>query len=106
MGLCPLTITRMYAARLLAPSRAIVSSAARQGKPMITALQPFTPSTQLMAARCIGSSVVQRDIDSAARYIGAGCAIVGAAGSGAGIGTVFGSLVIGYARNPSLKAQL
>ena len=27
-------------------------------------------------------------------------------GSGAGIGTVFGSLVIGYARNPSLKPQL
>ena len=28
------------------------------------------------------------------------------AGSGAGIGTVFGSLIIGYARNPSLKQQL
>ena len=27
-------------------------------------------------------------------------------GSGAGIGTVFGSLIIGYARNPSLKQQL
>jgi len=27
-------------------------------------------------------------------------------GSGAGIGTVFGSLIIGYARNPSLKPQL
>lgn len=26
--------------------------------------------------------------------------------SGAGIGTVFGSLVIGYARNPGLKQQL
>jgi F-type H+-transporting ATPase subunit c len=26
--------------------------------------------------------------------------------SGAGIGTVFGSLIIGYARNPSLKQQL
>ena len=26
--------------------------------------------------------------------------------SGAGIGSVFGSLVIGYARNPSLKQQL
>jgi len=25
---------------------------------------------------------------------------------GAGIGTVFGSLIIGYARNPSLKQQL
>jgi len=26
--------------------------------------------------------------------------------TGAGIGTVFGSLIIGYARNPSLKQQL
>jgi len=46
------------------------------------------------------------DIDQAAKYIGAGAATVGVAGSGAGIGSVFGSLVIGYARNPSLKQQL
>uniref|UniRef100_A0A182ITJ0 ATPase protein 9 n=1 Tax=Anopheles atroparvus TaxID=41427 RepID=A0A182ITJ0_ANOAO len=47
-----------------------------------------------------------RDIDSAAKFIGAGAATVGVAGSGAGIGTVFGSLIMGYARNPSLKQQL
>ncbi|TNM97449.1 hypothetical protein fugu_015605 [Takifugu bimaculatus] len=41
-----------------------------------------------------------------AKFIGAGAATVGVAGSGAGIGTVFGSLIIGYARNPSLKQQL
>ena len=35
-----------------------------------------------------------------------GCATIGVAGSGAGIGSVFGSLVEGYARNPSLKQQL
>ncbi|KAI0223583.1 ATP synthase F(0) complex subunit C2, mitochondrial [Lamellibrachia satsuma] len=52
------------------------------------------------------TSVTQRDIDQAAKYIGAGAATVGVAGSGAGIGSVFGSLVIGYARNPSLKQQL
>merc|ERR1712130_496425 len=46
------------------------------------------------------------DIDSAAKFIGAGAATVGVAGSGAGIGSVFGSLIIGYARNPSLKQQL
>jgi F-type H+-transporting ATPase subunit c len=40
------------------------------------------------------------------RYIGAGAATVGVAGSGAGIGNVFGALVVGYARNPSLKQQL
>lgn len=52
------------------------------------------------------TSAVQRDIDQAAKYIGAGAATVGVAGSGAGIGSVFGNLVIGYARNPGLKQQL
>ena len=52
------------------------------------------------------STAVRRDIDQAAKYIGAGAATVGVAGSGAGIGSVFGNLVIGYARNPSLKQQL
>jgi len=48
--------------------------------------------------RNLQSTAVQRDIDSAAKFIGAGAATVGVAGSGAGIGTVFGSLIIGYAR--------
>ncbi|XP_067834643.1 ATP synthase F(0) complex subunit C1, mitochondrial-like, partial [Heptranchias perlo] len=52
------------------------------------------------------TSALIRDIDTAAKFIGAGAATVGVAGSGAGIGTVFGSLIIGYARNPSLKQQL
>merc|ERR1712025_121258 len=52
------------------------------------------------------TSVASRDIEQAAKFIGAGAATVGVAGSGAGIGTVFGSLIIGYARNPSLKPQL
>merc|ERR1712137_807385 len=51
------------------------------------------------------TSAVSRDIDSAAKFIGAGAATVGVAGSGAGIGSIFGSLIIGYARNPSLKQQ-
>ena len=41
-----------------------------------------------------------------ARYIGAGAVTIRVAGSGAGIGTVFGSLIIGYAQNPILKQQL
>ncbi|KAF6024981.1 hypothetical protein EB796_016716 [Bugula neritina] len=49
---------------------------------------------------------IRQDIDQAAKYIGAGAATVGVAGSGAGIGTVFGNLVIGYARNPGCKQQL
>ncbi|XP_022192331.1 ATP synthase lipid-binding protein, mitochondrial [Nilaparvata lugens] len=67
-----------------------------------------TPTTVslLPAVRNFQTSAVSRDIDSAAKFIGAGAATVGVAGSGAGIGTVFGSLIIGYARNPSLKQQL
>lgn len=59
-----------------------------------------------VAVRSFQTSAVSRDIDTAAKFIGAGAATVGVAGSGAGIGTVFGSLIIGYARNPSLKQQL
>lgn len=42
----------------------------------------------------------------AAKLIGAGAATIGVAGTGAGIGTIFGSLITGYSRNPSLKQQL
>ena len=45
-------------------------------------------------------------MQEAAKLIGAGLATIGVAGSGIGIGTVFGSLITGYARNPSLKQQL
>lgn len=65
-----------------------------------------TAAMPMVLFRGIQTSAVSRDIDSAAKYIGAGAATVGAAGSGAGIGSVFGSLIIGYARNPSLKQQL
>jgi len=60
-------------------------------------------ATQL---RQFQTSAMRKDIDQAAKYIGAGAATVGVAGSGAGIGSVFGSLVIGYARHPVLKQQL
>ncbi|XP_020290974.1 ATP synthase lipid-binding protein, mitochondrial [Pseudomyrmex gracilis] len=65
-----------------------------------------TPITLSPMIRSFQTSAVSRDIDSAAKFIGAGAATVGVAGSGAGIGSVFGSLIIGYARNPSLKQQL
>ncbi|MCK7472514.1 MAG: ATP F0F1 synthase subunit C [Rhodopseudomonas palustris] len=42
----------------------------------------------------------------AAKCIGAGCATIGLAGAGIGIGTVFGALVLGISRNPSLKEEL
>ena len=42
----------------------------------------------------------------AAKFIGAGLATIGLEGAGVGIGTVFGALVIGISRNPSLKDEL
>ena len=42
----------------------------------------------------------------AAKFIGAGLATIGLAGAGVGIGTVFGALVIGVSRNPSLQGEL
>ncbi|ESO01409.1 hypothetical protein HELRODRAFT_185717 [Helobdella robusta] len=68
-------------------------------------LQCQVPAMMTLS-RLMHTTAVRRDIDQAAKYIGAGAATVGVAGSGAGIGSVFGSLVIGYARNPSLKQQL
>ena len=42
----------------------------------------------------------------ASKFIGAGLATIGLAGAGVGIGTVFGALVLGVSRNPSLKDEL
>lgn len=60
--------------------------------------QPSGASHLQLACREFQTSTISRDIDTAAKFIGAGAATVGVAGSGAGIGTVFGSLIIGYAR--------
>jgi F-type H+-transporting ATPase subunit c len=42
----------------------------------------------------------------AAKYVGAGAATIGLAGAGVGIGVVFGALVLGISRNPSLKDEM
>lgn len=41
-----------------------------------------------------------------AKFLGAGLATIGLAGAGVGIGTVFGALVVGISRNPSLRDEL
>jgi len=41
-----------------------------------------------------------------AKLIGAGLATIGSGGAGIGVGSVFASLVLSTARNPSLKQQL
>jgi len=85
----------MYCTRMITAAPSLVRS-----------LNSLRPATAAVITRSLQTTPVNRDIDSAAKFIGAGAATVGVAGSGAGIGTVFGSLIIGYARNPSLKQQL
>ena len=68
--------------------------------------QTTTAVALLPQIRSFRTTQVTRDIDAAGKFIGAGAATVGVAGSGIGIGIVFGSLIIAYARNPSLKQQL
>merc|ERR1711879_1031465 len=85
----------------------VARSASRVAFKPQTIVRPVLPtSTALVQISPIHTSAPSRDIEAAAKFIGAGAATVGVAGSGAGIGTVFGSLIIGYARNPSLKPQL
>merc|ERR1712179_671982 len=93
---------KMYCSRLITPAARCVVSSSK------SSLARPLGSTILSQReiRLLQTSAVRNDIDQAAKYIGAGAATVGVAGAGAGIGTVFGSLMIGYARNPSLKQQL
>ncbi|MCJ1277842.1 hypothetical protein MMC21_005656 [Puttea exsequens] len=52
------------------------------------------------------SSELANALVEAGGAIGTGMATIGLAGAGVGIGTVFGSLITGVARNPSLRGQL
>jgi F-type H+-transporting ATPase subunit c len=42
----------------------------------------------------------------ASQKIGAGLATFGLAGAGVGIGVIFGSLILGISRNPTLRDEL
>ncbi|KAL4691201.1 hypothetical protein H8959_014162 [Pygathrix nigripes] len=90
----------------LSPTLTFAENQSRGGKfsPENSSKQSSYSSCPLrVVKREFQTSVVSRDIDIAAKLIGAGAATVGVAGSGAGIGMVFGSLVIAYARNLSLR---
>ncbi|KAL4686141.1 hypothetical protein H8959_001738, partial [Pygathrix nigripes] len=79
------------------------------GQERLTAAKPSATCSGAETTRDTDSfqtSAISRDTDTTAKFIGAGAATVRVAGSGAGIGTVFGSLIIGYAWQPSLKKQL
>lgn len=41
-----------------------------------------------------------------AKIIGAGLATIGVTGAGAGVGIIFGSFMMGCARNPGMEAKL
>jgi len=94
------TLTRPLSCTVLSRSDEL------QGQVLPHSSMPLSSPFLTQITRGFQSSAARRDIDSAAKFIGAGAATVGVAGSGAGIGSVFGSLIIGYARNPSLKQQL
>ena len=89
--------------------------------PLCTAPRFTQPKNALMSARSgFTNNMVRNTIQSrgivaesaaaamvaAAKIQGAGIATVGLAGAGVGIGTVFGGLIQGVARNPSLRGQL
>jgi F-type H+-transporting ATPase subunit c len=66
-------------------------------------------STMIRGAMQSRSVVVESTaaaIVTAAKVHGAGAATIGLAGAGVGIGTVFGALINGVARNPAMRGQL
>ncbi|KAF2201270.1 hypothetical protein GQ43DRAFT_440744 [Delitschia confertaspora ATCC 74209] len=61
---------------------------------------------QIIQSRGIVAESTAAAMVAAAKIQGAGLATIGLAGAGVGIGTVFGALIQGVARNPSLRGQL
>ncbi|XP_052028331.1 ATP synthase F(0) complex subunit C1, mitochondrial-like [Apodemus sylvaticus] len=91
---CTRGLIRPVSASLLSRPEAPSKHPSWRGSPLQVARQEFQ------------TNAISLDINTAAKNIGAGAATVGVARSGAGIGTVLGSLVTGYAQNLSLKQQL
>merc|ERR1711992_365625 len=87
---CQVTTPNISSTKMSAIARLSVSP-----RLSMAAWRSVRPAT-VQATNLIHTSAAKQDIDSAAKFVG----------SGAGIGSVFGSLIIGYARNPSLKQQL
>merc|ERR1711982_33023 len=83
----------------LCTTNTIMSAIARLSVSPRLAMAAWRNTARPATSALIHTTGAKQDIDSAAKFIGV-------AGSGAGIGSVFGSLIIGYARNPSLKQQL
>ncbi|XP_055963700.1 ATP synthase F(0) complex subunit C1, mitochondrial-like [Sorex fumeus] len=104
--LVTLALIRCFTRGLISPV-----SASFLNRPEILSKEPqpsYSSSLLQVARREFQTSVVSpgKFIGAETKFIGAETTTVCVAGSGAGIGTVFGSLIIRYARNPSLKQQL
>ncbi|KAH8647729.1 ATP synthase subunit C-domain-containing protein [Xylariales sp. PMI_506] len=107
----------LQSARFMSTTRAparIQSSIIRQNPTVRNALilnsaraslsASLTPGA--MQSRGVVAETAAGALIAAAKMQGAGLATIGLAGAGIGIGTVFGSLIQGVARNPSLRGQL
>lgn len=58
-----------------------------------------------MQSRGVVAETAAAAMIAAAKAQGAGLATIGLAGAGVGIGTVFGALIQGVARNPALRGK-
>uniref|UniRef100_A0A2K5I7E2 ATP synthase lipid-binding protein n=1 Tax=Colobus angolensis palliatus TaxID=336983 RepID=A0A2K5I7E2_COLAP len=100
----------MFACSKFISSPSLVKSTSQLlSRPLAASLSSLAvsrPLTPLVSRHSFQTSTISRDIKTTAKFTGARAGAVGVPGSGAEIGTVFGSLIIGYARNPSLKQQL
>jgi F-type H+-transporting ATPase subunit c len=72
---------------------------------MSTNISVFSESCIVMEVSSVEYFILKFMIQ-AAKIIGTGLATTGLIGAGVGIGVVFGALILGVARNPSLRGQL
>ncbi|XP_032706929.1 ATP synthase F(0) complex subunit C2, mitochondrial-like [Lontra canadensis] len=71
----------------------------------LSSLTAPRPLTSLIPSHSFPPRAIASDINTAAKFTGAGAAMVRGLAPGLTLG-LFGSLVIAYGRNPSLKQQL
>merc|ERR1711953_1282518 len=81
-----LPLSSLLTASIIMSAIARLSVSPRLGMAAWRSLRPAT----VQATNLIHTSAAKQDIDSAVKFIGAGAATVGVAGSGAGIGSVLG----------------
>ncbi|KAM7183341.1 ATP synthase subunit C domain containing protein [Rhypophila sp. PSN 637] len=94
----PSSIMRSAAAQPIGGRNALLLNQARNA---------FAPAIRApIQSRGVVAETAVAAILAAGKMQGAGLATIGLAGAGVGIGTVFGALINGTARNPALRSQL